>query len=181
MLKRLACLMLALLLPCYAAAEDALRIVPYEPTQTETDYAALLGLDVPTQLYRYDSAAALRMNVYALQNGTWALVDTHDLPLPGATGRIALQGDLTESLRIALQSGNVTELLIWQPLLTMALPDMSTSTATLCTEAVAAPSVEIPLRIQCGDDTFPLTIDHFAAPADLPYPACAITLLAESP
>lgn len=181
MLKRLACLMLALLLPCYAAAEDALRIVPYEPTQTETDYAALLGLDVPTQLYRYDSAAALRMNVYALQNGTWALVDTRDLPLPDVTGRIALQGDLTESLRISPQSGNVTESLIWQPLLTMALPDMSTSTATLCEEAIAAPGVEIPLRIQCGDDTFPLTIDHFAAPADLPYPACAITLLTESP
>lgn len=181
MLKRLVCLMLVLLLPCYAAAEDALRIVPYEPTQTETDYAALLGLDVPTQLYRYDSAAALRMNVYTLQNDTWALVDTRDLPLPGATGRIALQGDLTASLRISLQSGNVTESLSWQPLLTMALPDMSTSTATLCTEAVAAPGVEIPLCSQCGDDAFPLTIDHFAAPADLPYPAYAITLLAESP
>lgn len=70
---------------------------------------------------------------------------------------------------------------IWQPLLTMALPDTSTSTTTLCTEAVAVPGVEILLCIQCGDDTFPLTIDHFAAPADLPYPAYAITLLAESP
>lgn len=184
MLKRLLCLMLALLLPCHAAAEGALHIVPYEPTQVEADFAALLGLEMPTLLYAYSSdvAITLRLNVYALQGGAWILADTRELTMPGTSGRMALQCDsLEESVHISLQGDDSTESLFWQPLFPYSQPDLSFSTVSLCEEAAVFTTEEIPMYIQCSDDAFPLTIDHFANPTDLPQPAFAVTLQVVSP
>lgn len=179
MLKRLFCLLLLVLLPGCAAAEETVVIAPYEPTQIETDFSALLAVNTPFLLYTYSSAAAttLRANVHTLQDGTWSLVHTCELPLLKASGRMAIQCySLEDSVLITLQGDHAIESLLWQPCFDTVQPDLTFSTASLCEDTAASPYEEIPLYIQCGDESASLSIDNFAAPSALSLPAYVLTV-----
>ncbi len=181
MLKRLCALLILLLVCSCASAEQTVTLSPYQSSDAEIAYAALLGLDEPHLVYAFaaDTPGTIRLNVYTWQENTWQMSNSQCIPYTGDSGRFALACEaLEKQLRIALQCDRQSTELICHPLFSQAASGLTDTQVSLSETAEIPFGQEIPLVLQSSGGA-ELTLDDYNRPSAIPGPAYAITIVFE--